>query len=170
MLIEYEHHFFGHADPASRWDDNSDDDNLSKEGPAAKLSKSRWLDDEADDAHNGDRAASEVNPQEDAAPDSGENLVVPSEDPAGPVSDSSPMAQEIAAPVHPRKRNMLLESRGKDNFEFLREIGSGTYGLVSKCGPFVLLLCYFCAALLVLRYSQLTRVSFCVPTVRCQES
>jgi hypothetical protein len=31
-----------------------------------------------------------------------------------------------------RKRDMLLECRNKDDFEFLKEIGSGTYGLVSK--------------------------------------
>lgn len=111
---------------------------MSKDGPAAKLPKSRWLDDEADeaaDARHDNINESGMDQAEEALPEPGDNIAVPSEDPTGHVSDTATLAQESASPLHPRKRNMLLESRGKDNFEFLREIGSGTYGLVSKFGP-----------------------------------
>lgn len=128
-----------HAAITSRWDDHSDEEAVAKDVPG-NLPKSRWLDDEAEDATdkppdgNGGVVGAHQADHASLKPD--ENLVVPTEDPEGLATDGAPLAQESAAPVHPRKRNMLLESRGKDNFEFLREIGSGTYGLVSKCAAF----------------------------------
>lgn len=111
---------------------------VGKQQQPIDLPKSRWLDDEADEAgdlRQDEQTAKVAEQHEIQGPETVENVDTPLGHATGPVADNSPMAQEAAAPVHPRKRNMLLESRGKDNFEFLREIGSGTYGLVSKSVP-----------------------------------
>lgn len=124
---------------ASRWD--ADDDEEEEEQADVKPVKSRWGDDDqVNSAALNEDDRPELGSQKTGAAreaaaggEEGEK----NQEADAPVADGqdTPAQAQESGSTRKSKRNMLFGCRSKEDFEHLRDIGQGTYGAVSKCGP-----------------------------------
>jgi hypothetical protein len=115
----------------SRWD--SDEDGA---GPP----QSRWDDDSHEAAEEDGAGASGARgpAQRDGLPglsEGAQEAVLADDDATPGVVSDEPNAASLATSLRDvQRRDMLQECRRKDEFEILKQVGAGTFGLVSKCG------------------------------------